>query len=814
MCGAGALFCAALGLVSAAGPPQSSAPAQSSPAPAPSDRAVSTPPGPVPAERALLDRYCVGCHNTSVKTAGLSLSAADVDPDHVADDVEVWEKVARKLRARAMPPAGPGRALPDERSYEGLIAHLETRLDRHALEHPDPGPAEKFRRLNRTEFQNAVRDLLHLDVDAASLLPTDDSSHGFDNVNVSGVSPTLLDRYLAAAQKIARLAVGRVAGAPSAHTVVLPVDLTQDDWVDGLPFGTRGGAVFRHTFPADGVYRFDIRLTRDRDERIEGSHYEQLDLLLDGHPLQSFSLTPRKEGSAQALSTFTRAAEETDAGLTLRTPVTAGAHEVTVTFQKTSGALIETERQPYKANYTYRSRAAVFSVTVSGPFDVSGPGDTPSRRRIFLCRPSNGAEETACAATILSNLARRAYRRPVTDGDVRPLLAFYSGARNDGEGFEGGIEMALRALLVSPGFLFRVESPPQGPAASAAYKVSDVDLASRLSFFLWSSIPDDELLDEAVAGRLEDPVAFERQVRRMLADPRSDALIHSFADQWLFLRNVETVTRDLRLFPDFDDNLRQAFKRETQMLFESILREDRSVIDLLRADYTFVNERLARHYGIRGVYGSHFRRVSLEPDSVRRGLLGHASVLTVTSYANRTSPVQRGMWVLENVLGMHLPPPPADVPPLKEEEGERRLLTMRERMAVHRANPTCATCHRVMDPIGLVFENFDAVGQWRTHESYAGEPVGEPIDASGGLPDGSAFEGVSAMREALLRHGDLFVTTATEKLLVYALGRGLEPPDAAAVRAIVNGTRRDEHRFSAIVMGIVNSTPFRMRRPE
>jgi mono/diheme cytochrome c family protein len=809
LCAAGALFGTALTLISAAGPLQSPTPPQSPPTTGPS---ASTPAMHVSAARGLLDRHCVGCHNTRTKTGDLSLSAADADPDRVGDDLEVWEKVARKLRARAMPPAGPGPRMPDE-AYEGLITHLETRLDRHALEHPDPGPTEKFRRLNRTEFQNAVRDLLDLDVDAASLLPTDDSNQGFDNVNVSGVSPTLLDRYLSAAQKIARLAVGRVVGAASAHTVVLPIDLTQDDWLNGLPFGTRGGTVFSHTFPADGVYRFDVRLTRDRDERIEGSHHEQLDLLLDGRPLQSFSLTPRKEGSAQSLSTFTDATAETDAGLTVRTPVTAGAHEITVTFQKASAALMESERQPYKANYTYRSRAAVFSVTVSGPFDVSGPGDTPSRRRIFVCQPSSAAEEPACAATVLSRLARRAYRRPVTDADVQPLLSFYSRARADGERFEGGVEMALRALLVSPGFLFRAESA-SAPSAATVDRVSDIDLASRLSFFIWSSIPDDALLDVAVAGRLGNLGELERQVRRMLADRRSDALIHSFADQWLFLRNVDTVTRDLRLYPDFDDNLRQAFKRETQMLFESILREDRSVLDLLRADYTFINERLARHYGIPGVYGSHFRRVSLGPDSVRRGLLGHASVLTVTSYANRTSPVQRGMWVLANILGMHVPPAPVDVPPLKEDEGERKVLTMRERMAVHRANPTCATCHRLMDPIGLAFENFDAVGQWRTHESLAGEPVGEPIDASGGLPDGSAFEGVAAMREALLRHGDIFAVTVTEKLLVYALGRGLEPADASAVRTIVNGSARHEHRFSDMIMGVVTSTPFRMRRSE
>jgi hypothetical protein len=778
---------------------------------APGQRATIS---PVVSARAALDTYCVGCHNDRLKVGSLSLSADGVDPDRVADDVAVWEKVARKLRARAMPPPGPGRARPDEASYDALVSQLENALDQAAAARPDPGPVEKFRRLNRAEYQNAIRDLLDLVVDVASLLPTDDSSHGFDNVNVAGVSPTLLDRYLAAAQKISRLAIGHVSGTPTAHTVVLPPDLTQEDRLEGLPFGTRGGTVFRHTFPADGVYRFDIRLTRDRDERIEGSFHEQLDLMLDGSRLQSFALTPRKEGSAQSLATFTNAEKETDSGLTVRVPVTSGPHEITATFLKASSVLSESERQPSKANYSYRSRAAVFSVTVSGPFDVTGPGDSPSRRRILTCRPVQAPQESACARTILSNLARKAYRRPVTSSDVEPLLGFYTQARSEGESFESGIEMALRALLVSRGFLFRVESAPSGVAAGTTYRVSDVDLASRLSFFLWSSIPDEPLLEVAERGRLSNPSVLEQQVRRMLNDPRADALVHSFADQWLYLRNLQSITRDLRLFPDFDDNLRQSFKRETELLFESILREDRSILDLLRAEYTFVNERLARHYGIPNVYGSDFRRVVLPPDSVRRGLLGHASILTVTSYANRTSPVQRGKWVLENILGLPPPPAPPNVPPLQEGTGQKKALSMRERMAVHRASPTCASCHQIMDPVGLAFENFDAVGQWRTDLSEAGEPAGEQIDASGGLPDGAKVTGVAEMREALLRHSDLFVATTTEKLMIYALGRGLEPADQAAVRAVTRRAQSDSFRFSALVMGIVDSVPFRMRRAE
>ena len=763
-------------------------------------------------QRALIDRYCATCHSDRVRTGGLSLSASEVDPQQVGDDVEMWEKVVRKLRARAMPPAGPGRPRPDEQSYVALVSHLETALDRVAAERLDPGPAERFRRLTRAEYQNAVRDLLDLEVDAASLLPDDDSSHGFDNVNVGGVSPTLLDRYLAAAQKVSRLAIGRV-GSPVAHTVVLPPDLTQDERFDGLPFGTRGGTIVRYTFPADGEYRFDIRLTRDRDERIEGSHVEQLDLMLDKRRLQTFTLSPRKEGSAQSLATFTNAEKETDVGLNLRAPVTAGPHEIAVAFLKAPTVLSEAERQPYRANYSYRERAAIFSVTVSGPYEATGPGDTPSRGRIFSCRPSQSSEETACARTILSALARRAYRRPVTAADVDPILGFYQKARRDGEAFETGVEMALRALLASPGFLFRIETPPAGGAAGAAHPVGDIDLASRLSFFLWSSIPDEELLDAAARGRLGQAAEFERQVRRMLADRRADALVANFAEQWLYMRNLESASRDIRLFPDFDDNLRQAFKRETELFFESIVREDRSVLDFLRADYTFLNERLARHYGIPGVYGSDFRRVALDQNSVRRGLLGQASMLTVTSYANRTSPVQRGKWVLENILGMPPAPPPPDVPDLPEATGGK-VLSMRERIAVHRANPTCASCHNVMDPIGLAFENFDAVGRWRSQLSEAGEPAGEPVDASGGLPDGSTFEGVPAMRDALLRHGDLFVATMTEKLMVYALGRGLEPQDGAAVRAIGRSTAASDFKFSEIVMGVVTSTPFRMRRSE
>jgi hypothetical protein len=450
----------------------------------------------------------------------------------------------------------------------------------------------------------------------------------------------------------------------------------------------------------------------------------------------------------------------------------------------------------------------VFSVSVAGPFDPRGPGDTPSRRRIFTCRPTKPSEEPGCARTIVSTIARRAYRRPVTDAELRDLLAFYDQGRADEGGFEDGIEMALRALLVSPEFLFRIERDPANLPPNTAYHLTDLEVASRLSFFLWSSIPDDELLDTAIRGRLKQPAVFERQVRRMLADPRANALVTNFAGQWLHLRNLAAATPDLRLFPNFDDNLRQAFRRETELFFESIVQEDRSILDLLRADYTFVNERLARHYGIPNVYGSHFRRVTLPPDSPRGGLLGHASILTVTSYANRTSPVQRGKWVLENVLGMPPPPPLPNVPPLKDTGKGGKIMSMRERMVEHRANPACAGCHALMDPIGLATENFDAVGEWRTHEG------GIPIDASGGLPDGSTFQGMEGLRKTLLNRPEIFVSTATEKLLTYALGRGLEPTDAAAVRTITRNAGRNDYRFSSIVLGVVNSVPFRMRRTQ
>jgi len=756
-----------------------------------------------PDQRAVVTRYCGSCHNERVKSGGLALDSVDLD--NLEANPEVWEKVVRKLRARMMPPPSPGRARPDEATYDALVAHLEGRLDRAAAINPDPGRTDTFHRLNRLEYRNAIRDVLAVDIDAESLLPADDASHGFDNVNTGALSPTLLERYLTAAQKIARLAVGAPARTPSARTVILPADLTQNDQFDDLPYGTRGGTSFRHTFPADGEYAFQVRLTRDRNENIEGlADPHEIELSIDGARVGLFPLAVRQARDADAGPDPEAPA---DAGLATRVPITAGPHVVTAAFLKKPSVLSEALRQPFRADYNGRRQAAIFSVSLTGPFNPTGPGDTPSRRRIFTCRAGAADREAGCARTILTTIARRAYRRTPTNDEIRDLIRFYDEARVDGGGFEAGVETAIRAALVSPQFLFRVERDPSGLTASAVYRLSDIELASRLSFFLWSSIPDDTLLDLATRGKLSEPRVLETQVRRMLADSRSETLITNFADQWLYLRNLRASNPDPRLFPDFDDNLRRAFRRETELFVESVKAADRNVLDLLRADYTFVNERLAKHYGIANVYGSHFRRVTLPPDGPRGGLLGHGSFLTVTSYGTRTSPVQRGKWVLENLLGAPPPPPPGTVPPLKEAQTGGKVLSMRERMVGHRSNPACASCHQLMDPIGLATENFDAIGRWR-----AAAESGDPIDAAGGLPDGSAFDGVAGLKRALLNRPELFVSTLTEKLLTYAVGRGVDYRDAPAIRAIVRDARAADYRFSSIVVGIVNSPPFRMRK--
>jgi mono/diheme cytochrome c family protein len=754
-------------------------------------------------DRAVLDRYCVTCHNSRTRTGGLALDTADVA--RVAADAVTWEKVVRKVRARMMPP--PGMPRPDEATYDALAAHLEGALDRAAAARPNPGRTETFRRLTRVEYRNAIRDILALDVDVSSLLPKDDASHGFDNVSNGELSPTLLERYLAAAQKVSRAAVGGALPSPASHVVVLPSDLTQEDHLEGLPLGTRGGAVVPYTFPHAGMYEIQVRLSRDRNENVEGLTEPQLvEISLDGSRVQTFLVKPNRNQSGAYY-----ADEAVDAHLKLRLSVAAGPHDVGVTFPRKTFALEETERQPHLAHFNMdrhpRVQVALYSVSITGPFETAAMTETPSRRRLFVCRPlrSTAAAQDGCAKRIVATLARRAFRRAIADADLEAPLRFYKEARAAG-GFEAGIEMAVRAVLASTEFLFRIERDPTNVAPRTPYRVSDIELASRLSFFLWSSVPDDELLDLAIAGTLSQPATLERQVKRMLADAKSDALVTNFASQWLYLRNLAVASPDARQFPDFDDNLRQAFRRETELFFQSIVNEDRSALDLLRANYTFVNERLARHYGIPNVYGSRFRRVALGEDSVRGGILGHGSILTVTSYANRTSPVLRGKWILENIVGTPPPPPPANVPLLQETDAQGRVLSMRDRMVQHRSRPECASCHRLMDPAGLSMENFDAIGRWRTRTES-----GSAVDASGGLPDGSEFTGMSGLRTALLRKPELFVATLTEKLMTYGLGRGLDYADAPSVRAIVQGAQAHDYRFSSLVLGIVRSDPFQMR---
>jgi mono/diheme cytochrome c family protein len=759
----------------------------------------------VAARDAVIDEYCLSCHDNDKRKGELALET--VLGADVARHPDVWEKVIRKLRARQMPPVGR-RERPDEATYEAVISYLETSLDRAAAANPNPGRTATIRRLTRTEYQHAVRDLLDVDVDVASLLPADEPSYGFDNVTVGNLSPTLLDRYISAAEKISRLAVGRPSRAPGGDTIRIPADLTQEEHLEGLPIGTRGGALVRYTFPLDGEYEIQIRLTRDRDEHVEGlSEPHDLEVLLDRERVQLFTVKPphREAGSPDD---YQPSHDTVDQHLKVRVPVRAGSRALGVAFLKKPSALLEVARQPYRARFnSYRHprvQPAIYSISIIGPYAATSAGDTASRRRIFVTRPSSPDQEERSAKQILAALMRRAYRRPVTDADVQGPLELYRKARAQGD-FDAGIEMAFSAVLVSPHFLFRVEQDPADIPPNTVYRISDIELASRLSFFLWSSIPDDELLDVAAAGKLHEPAVLERQVRRMLADSRARALVSNFASQWLHLRSLDSSTPDMRRFPDFDHNLRQAFRQETELFFENLLREDRSALDLLNADYTFVNERLARHYGIPHVYGSRFRRVARDHDDGRGGLLRHASILTVSSYATRTSPVIRGKWILDNLLGVPPPPPLPDVPALKDNTVDGSL-SVRRRLAEHRSNPTCAACHNLMDPVGLSLEKFDAIGRRRNSEN------GELIDASGALPDGSQFSDVAGLEQALLKRPEIFIGTLTEKLLVYALGRGIESYDAPEIRTIVRDARAQNFRVSSIILGVIKSKPFQMRK--
>jgi mono/diheme cytochrome c family protein len=761
-------------------------------------------------EQAIVKQYCTGCHNQRLRTGGLALDTLAMTD--VSADAHVWEKVIRKLRAGAMPPAGARR--PDRATLEGLAAWLETSIDRAAETRPNPGRTETYHRLNRAEYQNAVRDLLALNVDVSSLLPADDASYGFDNIaGVLKVSPTQLERYMTASRQISRMALGSATVAPTAETFRLRSDLAQDDSFEGLPFGTRGGIAIPFTFPLDGEYIIKAELAQLLD--AAGNHRpipifgdaHQLEIAIDGRRVQLVTvgegnLADQRQGFYDLANVLT--------SWEVRALVTAGPRLVTVAFIRRTAARPETLREPFdrphsEGDFT-RYQPHLGSVTISGPFNPKAPDDTQSRRRILVCRPARPADEAGCARRIIASLARRAYRRPVGDDDLGPLLSFYREAHANG-GFEAGLERALRAILISPNFLLRGAAEP--PTAGSVYRISDVELASRLSFFLWSSIPDDELLDAAVRGQLKDPTLLAHQVRRMIADPRSKALSLNFAGQWLRLRNLPAQVPNERLFPDFGDSLRQDFRTETELFFDSILRENRSVLEFLTADYTFLNERLARHYDVPGVHGTGFRRVNVTNDS-RRGLLGHGSILTTTSYPDRTSPVVRGKWILENLLGTAPPPPPANVnTDLKPTDPLGKVLSMRERMAQHRANPACAGCHALMDPLGLSLENFDAVGKWRNVDESQ-----TAIDASAVLLDGAKFAGPSGLRNMLLDRSDQFVTTVTEKLLTYALGRGLEYYDYPAVRKAVHDAAKDRDSFGSILVAITKSVPFQMRRAE
>ena len=758
----------------------------------------------------MLDRYCVSCHNQRTKIAGLTLDTFDIlHPEH---DAALAEKVVGKLRARAMPPANMPQ--PDRPTADAVAGWLEDELDRSAAANPEPGTAI-LHRLNRVEYANAIRDLLAFDIDVATLLPGDTATFGFDNIATGlSLSPSLTARYLSAAAKISRAVVGRTLLSPGTDTYEVALDLIQEERAgEDLPLGSRGGTVVRHEFPGDGEYEIQIKLRRTHQGLVRGvGEPHELEVRLDGVRVQR--LTVGKDGGASDADDDSGSgssyALSADADLKFRLPVKGGPRTVSVAFFKKRTILVEGLMDPDRRNHatyddTVVNQPGVDQIFITGPFEGRVAVDTPSRRRLFSCKPEGAGDDSACARKIVGTLARRAYRRPVTPQDLQPLLRLYQDAARK-DGFEAGIEMALRAVLVSPEFLFRVEQDPAGIAPGAIYRVPDIELASRLSFFLWSSIPDDALLDAAVRGRLRNPAELDRQVRRLLADPRSESFVKNFTGQWLHLRNVTSWRPDPEVSPSFDDNLRQAMLRETELFVDSIVREDRSVVDLLTADYTFLNERLAKHYGIPDIYGDRFRRVTL-PGGLRGGLLGQGSILMVTSYPNRTSPVIRGKYILENILGTPPPPPPPNVPELKESPNEGRVLTMRERMEQHRANPVCAVCHARMDPLGFALENFDSVGAWRDADESR-----TPIDASGLLPDGTRFSGAVELRKALVGHSEEFVGTLTTKLLTYALGRGLTPQDTPTIRGIKRGAKGEHYRFSAIVLGVVRSTPFQMRK--
>jgi mono/diheme cytochrome c family protein len=760
-----------------------------------------------PDNGATLKQYCFTCHNDKLRTGGLSLESMDLA--HVASRSDVWEKVIRKARVGMMPPQGLPQ--PDPAARKALLTWLETSLDRAAAEKPNPG-RPLAHRLNRAEYANAIRDLLALNVDTTVLLPPDDSGYGFDNIaDVLGVSPVLLEAYVSAAGKISALAVGDPNIGPTGQTFRVRQDASQDVHIEGLPLGTIGGLRIETTLPLDGEYLLQPKYFRTNLGVLRGlENPSQCEITVDGERVHLAALGGDADFQA-SLANMTTAADAVDARCSMRVKLKAGPRVITSAFLRGSTVENTLRLQPFirSSNDTLdpAGRPHLDSFTVTGPFNATGSGDTPSRRQIFSCRPTAQAQEEPCARKILTALMRRAYRGEGGEKDLQRLMTFYTTGRTGGT-FETGIEVALERMLASPKFAFRTERDPAGAAPGTVYRISGLELASRMSFFLWSSIPDDELLRVASEGKLSTPAVLEQQMRRMLGDPKSAALIDNFAGQWLYLRNLRTMIPNSLEFPDFDDNLRQAFQRETELFFGSIIHEDRNVLDLMTANYTFINERLAKHYGIPNIYGSNFRRITVTEEA-RKGLLGQGSILMVSSHTDRTSPVVRGKWVMDNLLGAPPPPPPANVPPLDESNNKAgRVLTMRERMEAHRANPYCASCHKMMDPIGFSLENFDATGAWRTKEGGTG---GTAIDASGQLMDGTKINGPVELRQALLKNPDIFVGTFTEKLMTYALGRGLSEADMPVVRSLVRDAARNDYRFTSFVKGIILSTPFQMR---
>ncbi|MBL8819827.1 MAG: DUF1592 domain-containing protein [Planctomyces sp.] len=764
-----------------------------------------------------VQKWCHQCHSGPEASGQFTFQAVELQ--NVTDDIRTWEKVIRRLQNHDMPPSGEPR--PESESRQAILRLLTDQIEVHSQRFPRPGRTESLRRLNRTEYQNAIRDLLGVNIDVASLLPADESSHGFDNITVSGLSPILLNRYVIAAEKISRLALGRPERSPGGETFRIRGDVTQDgNRIEGLPYGTRGGMRIDWYFPRTGTYQFQIRLMRDRNDEIEGLNGQhQLEVFVDRRRQESFTIQrPANGGDDRAV----------DAALIANIPMNAGRHQIGITFAENGSSLLESDRQPLNVHFNFyrhpRLGPAVHEVTITGPVGDSSAGNSESRQRILTRTPANPDEFEDCAREILRPLLRLAWRRPVSEEDLQTPMKLFRDGSSEEQDFEAGIERALAGILVNPQFLFRIERDPADKELAdsdlqTTVQISDIELASRLSFFLWSSLPDEELLRLAEAGQLSQPDTLTQQTQRMLSDPRAESLVTSFADQWLYLRNLDAVTPDARLFPDFDQNLRDAFRSETEMLFREMLREDRSVLLLLNAEHSWFNERLAKHYGIPHVYGDHFRRVDLLPEQHRGGILRHGSVLSVTSYATRTSPVLRGKWVLENLLGSPPPPPPPDVPALQDNTVASGL-SLRDRLAAHRENRACAVCHDRIDPIGFSLENYDAVGRRRESE------LEHPVNATGGLPDGSQFNGVRGLEQALLQRPEVFVRTVTEKLLIYALGRGMNPEDGAAVRRIVSGAESsvtatsatkpsastgDGYRFSSIIQGIVHSPPFRMR---